>query len=88
MQIEPGLHVAEDCTIRSDNLPELDFDEVVEGVDMLLDESLNFEESWEKIPFVLELSDYSTSKRTPRRLTTLERVTFAVSIGSVSDFPW
>lgn len=55
MQVEPGLHVTEDCTIRPNNLPELYFDEVVKGVDMLLDESLDFEESWEKVPFVLEL---------------------------------
>lgn len=55
MQVEPGLHITENCTIRPDNLPELYLDEVVEGVDMLLDESLDFEESWEKIPFVLEL---------------------------------
>lgn len=55
MQVEPGLHVTEDCTIRLDNLPELYLDEVVEGVDMLLDETLDFEESWEKVPFVLEL---------------------------------
>lgn len=55
MQVEPGLHVTKDGTIRPDNLPELYLDEVVEGVDMLLDESLDFEESWEKVPFVLEL---------------------------------
>lgn len=55
MQVEPGLHVTEDCTICPNNLPELYLDEVVEGVDMLLDESLDFEESWEKVPFVLEL---------------------------------
>lgn len=54
MHVEPGLYVTEDCTIRLYNLPELDLDEVVEGVDMLLDESLDFEESWKKIPFVLE----------------------------------
>lgn len=55
MQVEPGLYVAENCTIRPNNLPELDLDEIVEGVNMLLDESLDFEESWEKVPFVLEL---------------------------------
>ena len=55
MQVEPGLHVTEDCTVRPDNLPELYLDEVVEGVDMLLDKSLDFEKSWEKVPFVLEL---------------------------------
>lgn len=62
MQVEPGLHVTEDCTIRPDNFPELDLDEVVEGVDMLLDKSLDFEESWEKVPFVLELFYEQTNR--------------------------
>lgn len=55
MQVEPRLHITEDCSIRPNNLSELDLNEVVEGVDMLLDEALDFEESWEKVPFVLEL---------------------------------
>lgn len=39
-EIELGINVAEDCLICLDNFLELNFNEVIEGVNMLFDKTL------------------------------------------------
>ena len=52
MQVEIGADIAQDGSIRFDDLLQLDFQQVVERIDMLLDETFNLEKSRQKIPFV------------------------------------
>lgn len=55
VKVEPRLDIAQDRSIGLDNFSELDFDKIIERVDMLLDQSLDFEKRWQEIPFVLQL---------------------------------
>ena len=52
MQVEVGADIAQDGPVRLDNLLQLDFEQIVEGIDMLLDKAFDLEESGQKIPLV------------------------------------
>lgn len=47
------INVGRDTLVGLDNLLQINIDKVVEGIDMLLDKPLNFEERRQKLPFVL-----------------------------------
>ena len=47
------VRMAEDLAIGSDNFLEFNIDKVIERVNMLFHKSLDFEEGWEEVPFVL-----------------------------------
>lgn len=57
LQIEIAVHIARNSLVCFDNILDLMFDEIIEGVDMLLDQSLDFQKRRQKIPFVLKRSD-------------------------------
>lgn len=42
-----GVNIGLDTFVRSDNLFQIHVDKVVERVDMLFDETLDLQESWE-----------------------------------------
>jgi hypothetical protein len=53
LEPEAGINVRCDLVVGLQDVLDIDVDEVVEGVDVLLDEALHFEESGEQEPFVL-----------------------------------
>ena len=54
--LEPkaGVDVGRDLVVGFENVFDIDIDEIVEGVDMLLHETLHFEERGEQQPFILQ----------------------------------
>jgi hypothetical protein len=62
------INFAADSRARLDNLLQLNFYEVVVGVDMLLHQSLDLQKGWQQIPFVAGRVD-----RIRKRLVIVER---------------
>ena len=54
LEVEVRVDVRSDSSVRFQNGLQVDFDKVVERIDVLLDQSFDGQESREKIPFVLE----------------------------------
>lgn len=48
-----GIHIAGHPAVRLDDLLQFHFNEIVEGVDVLLDQAFDFEEGREEVPLVL-----------------------------------
>lgn len=80
-EVEVGRHITKDFLVRLDNLLKLDFHEKVERINVLFDQSFDFEESGQEVPFVL-LCISTNAARIVLLISTL-----AVFIGSTNDLP-
>ena len=52
VQVELRVHVAQDRSIRANDLLQLNLDEVIEGADVLLHKALDLQEGGKQVPFV------------------------------------
>jgi len=53
LEEEMRINVGGDTLVGLDNLLQINIDKVVEGINMLLDKTLDFEKRRQKLPFVL-----------------------------------